>query len=141
MNTDKIVIYNFKVVIWVTAIVGLVLVGDSGFVELQLILNNLTGENLKESVSLTLVMQGIGAPLVDQSIQASVKGLLISGITALLYIPWCVQNFQSNGEHNLLRGELVLPHLLLPLGHPHLARQADRQTRGHQEKTKGAKFE
>ena len=45
MNTDKIVIYNSKVVIWVTAIVGLVLVGDSGFVELQLILNNLTGEN------------------------------------------------------------------------------------------------
>ena len=46
MNSDKIVIYNFKVVIWVTAIVGLVLVGDSGFVELQLILNSLTGENL-----------------------------------------------------------------------------------------------
>ena len=56
MNTDKIVIYNSKVVIWVTAIVGLVLVGDSGFVELQLILNNLTGENLKKSVSLTLVI-------------------------------------------------------------------------------------
>ena len=43
-------------VIWVTTIVGLVLVGDSGFVELQLILNNLTGENLKKSVSLTLVI-------------------------------------------------------------------------------------
>ena len=34
-----------QVVIWVTAVVGLVLVGDSGFVELQLILNGLTGEN------------------------------------------------------------------------------------------------
>jgi len=32
-----------QVVIWVTAIVGLVLVSDSGFVELQLILNGLTG--------------------------------------------------------------------------------------------------
>jgi len=32
-----------QVVIWVTTIVGLVLVGDSGFVELQLILNSLTG--------------------------------------------------------------------------------------------------
>ena len=78
---------------------------------------------------------------MDQSIQASVKELPISGITALLFIPWCVKNFQSYGEHNLLLGELVLPHLLLPLGHPHLARQADWQTRGHQEKTKGAKFE
>ena len=78
---------------------------------------------------------------MDQSIQASVKELPISGITALLFIPWCVKNFQSYGEHNLLLGELVLPDLLLPLGHPHLARQADRQTRGHQEKTKGAKFE
>ena len=34
-------------VIWVTAIVGLVLVSDSGFVELQLILNGLTGKNGK----------------------------------------------------------------------------------------------
>jgi len=31
------------VVIWVTAVVGLVLVGDSGFVEMQLIVNKLTG--------------------------------------------------------------------------------------------------
>ena len=30
-----------------TAIVGLVLVSDSGFVELQLILNGLTGKNVK----------------------------------------------------------------------------------------------
>ena len=36
-----------QVVIWVTAIVGLVLVSDSGFVELQLILNGLTGKNGK----------------------------------------------------------------------------------------------
>ena len=36
-----------QVVIWVTAIVGLVLVSDSGFVELQLILNGLTGKNVK----------------------------------------------------------------------------------------------
>jgi len=32
-----------QVVIWVTVVVGLVLVGDSGFVELQLIMNGLTG--------------------------------------------------------------------------------------------------
>jgi len=32
-----------QVVIWVTAVVGLVLVGDSGFVEMQLIVNKLTG--------------------------------------------------------------------------------------------------
>ena len=74
-----------------TTIVGLVLVGDSGFVELQLILNNLTGEDSKGfsffDFSNLCLLQGIGAPLVDQSIQASVKELPISGITALLYIP------------------------------------------------------
>merc|ERR1712055_1179415 len=31
-----------QVVIWVTAVVGLVLVGDSGFIEMQLIVNKLT---------------------------------------------------------------------------------------------------
>ena len=36
-----------QVVIWVTAVVGLVLVGDSGFVEMQLIVNKLTGKNWK----------------------------------------------------------------------------------------------
>ena len=36
-----------QVVIWVTAVVGLVLVGDSGFVEMQLIVNKLTGKNCK----------------------------------------------------------------------------------------------
>ena len=73
-----------------TTIVGLVLVGNSGFVELQLILNNLTGEDSKGfsffDFSNLCLLQGIGAPLVDRSIQASAKELPISGIPSLLFI-------------------------------------------------------
>ena len=74
-----------------TTIVGLVLVGDSGFVELQLILNSLTGENLKRFsfFSFIFLLQGIGAPLVDQSIRASVKELPISGIRHTIYFLMC----------------------------------------------------
>ena len=66
-----------QVVIWVTAVVGLVLVGDSGFVELQLILNGLTGENCK--LCSFCPFKGTEAHLVALLIQASVKAPLILG--------------------------------------------------------------
>ena len=72
-----------QVVIWVTAVVGLVLVGDSGFVELRLILNGLTGENCK--LCSFCPFKGTEAHLVALLIQASVKAPLILGISCFRF--------------------------------------------------------
>jgi len=63
-----------QVVIWVTAIVGLVLVGDSGFVEMQLIINKLTGKNWKTISSSSFSKKAIEAHLVVLLTQASAMG-------------------------------------------------------------------
>ena len=65
-----------------TAVVGLVLVGNSGFVELQLILNGLTGEN--RNLCSFCRFKETEAHSVAPLIQASVKGPLTLGISRFL---------------------------------------------------------
>ena len=113
-----------------TAVVGLVLVGNSGFVELQLILNGLTGEN--RNLCSFCRFKETEAHSVAPLIQASVKGPLTLGISRFLvcYSFKIQQIIQGCGKRDLLCGEHLLPGCLPHPGRPHLARQAQWEKRG-----------
>ena len=119
-----------------TAIVGLVLVSDSDFVELQLILNGLTGKNVKifSFLKFFCFFKEIEAPLAVLLIQVSIKGLLTSGThVSFIFLFF----FQGSGKHHLLCWEFILPRCLPCLGNPHHTHQVDRSAGGDKEEAKG----